>query len=132
AETACGNTSLDYTGTIHFSSSDNAALVPADYTFTPADNGSHTFTATFNTGGTQSLTARDTTTSSITGTQSGIVVKTAVDQTNDLIAKVKNLPNVPNATKNALVVKLNAALKALKANQTATSCARLQDFINLV
>jgi len=132
AETACGNTSLDYMGTIHFSSSDSTAVLPADYTFTSADNGSHTFTATFNTGGTQSLTATDMTTSSITGTQSGIVVKTAVDETNDLIAKVKGLPNVPSGTKNALVAKLNAALKALKANQTATACARLQDFINLV
>jgi len=132
AETACGNTSLDYMGTIHFSSSDTAALLPADYTFTSADNGSHTFTATFNTGGTQSLTATDMTTSSITGTQSGIVVKTAVDETNDLIAKVKSLPNVPSGTKNALVAKLNAALTALKNNSTPTACARLHDFINLV
>jgi hypothetical protein len=132
AETACGNTSLDYMGTIHFSSSDTAALLPADYTFTSADNGSHTFTATFNTGGTQSLTATDTTTSSITGTQSGIVVKTAVDEINDLIAKVKSLPNVPHGTKTALLAKLNAALAALKKNNTATACARLQDFINFV
>jgi hypothetical protein len=132
AETACGNTSLDYVGTIHFSSSDTAALLPADYMFTPADNGTHTFTATFKTGGTQSLTATDTTTSSITGTQSGIVVKTAADEINDLIGKVESLPNVPHGIKNALVAKLNAALKALKANQTATACARLQDFINQV
>src|SRR6516164_1140321 len=132
AKTACGSTSVGYIGTIHFSSSDTAASLPADYMFTPADRGSHTFTATFNTGGTQSLTATDTTTSSITGTQSGIVVKTAVDETNDLIAKVKSLPNVPSATKNALVAKLNAALTALNAHQTATACARMQDFINLV
>jgi hypothetical protein len=132
AETSCGNTSEGYMGTIHFSSSDTAALLPADYTFISADHGSHTFTATFNTAGTQSLTATDTTTSSITGTQSGIVVKSAADATNDLIAKVKNLPQVPSATKNALLAKLNATLKALKANDTATACARLQDFINLV
>jgi hypothetical protein len=132
AKTACGNTSAGYMGTIHFSSSDTAASLPADYMFTAADHGSHTFTATFNTGGTQSLTATDKTTSSITGTQSGIVVKTAVDETNDLIAKVKSLPNVPSATKNALVAKLNAALTALNASNTATACARMQDFINLV
>ena len=132
AKTACGNTSVGYMGTIHFSSSDTAASLPADYMFTPADSGSHTFIATFNTGGTQSLTATDTTTSSITGTQSGIVVKTAADEINDLIAKVRSLPNVPSGTKNALLAKLNAALTALKANNTATACARMQDFINLV
>src|SRR6516164_550727 len=132
AKTACGNTSVGYMGTIHFSSSDTAASLPADYMFTPADSGSHTFTATFNTGGTQSLTATDTTTSSITGTQSGIVVKTAADEINDLIARVRSLPNVPSGTKNALLAKLNAALTALNAHQTATACARMQDFINLV
>jgi Bacterial pre-peptidase C-terminal domain len=132
AKTACGNTSVGYMGTIHFSSSDTAASLPADYMFTPADSGSHTFTATFNTGGTQSLTATDTTTSSITGTQSGIVVKTAADEINDLIAKVRSLPNVPSGTKNALLAKLNAALTALNAHNTATACARMQDFINLV
>jgi len=132
AKTACGNTSVGYMGTIHFSSSDTAASLPADYMFTPADNGSHTFTATFNTGGTQSLTATDTTTSSITGTQSGIVVKTAADEINDLIAKVRSLPNVPNGIKNALLAKLNAALTALNAHNTAAACARMQDFINLV
>ena len=132
AKTACGNTSVGYMGTIHFSSSDTAASLPADYMFTPADSGSHTFTATFNTGGTQSLTATDTTTSSITGTQSGIVVKTAADEINDLIAKVISLPNVPSGTKNALLAKLNAALTALNAHNTAAACARMQDFINLV
>ena len=132
AKTACGNTSVGYMGTIHFSSSDTAASLPADYMFTPADSGSHTFTATFNTGGTQSLTATDTTTSSITGTQSGIVVKTAADEINDLIAKVRSLPNVPSGTKNALLAKLNAALTALNAHNTAAACARMQDFINLV
>jgi Bacterial pre-peptidase C-terminal domain len=132
ARSACGNTSVGYMGTIHFSSSDTAASLPADYMFTPADSGSHTFTATFNTGGTQSLTATDTTTSSITGTQSGIVVKTAADEINDLIAKVRSLPNVPRGTKNALLAKLNAALTALNAHNTATACARMQDFINLV
>ena len=132
AKTACGNTSVGYMGTIHFSSSDTAASLPADYMFTPADSGSHTFTATFNTGGTQSLTATDTTTSSITGTQSGIVVKTAADEINDLIAKVRSLPNVPSGTKNALLAKLNAALTTLNAHNTAAACARMQDFINLV
>jgi hypothetical protein len=66
-----------YTGTVAFSSSDTAAALPANYTFTAADNGVHTFSATLITAGTQSLTATDTATSSLTGTQSGITVNPA-------------------------------------------------------
>jgi photosystem II stability/assembly factor-like uncharacterized protein len=56
-----------YTGTIHFTSSDGHAQLPADYTFVAADGGTHDFSATFTTAGSQSLTATDTTRSSITG-----------------------------------------------------------------
>jgi hypothetical protein len=44
-----------------------------------------------------------------------------------LIAEVNGLSGVKSATKNSLVVKLNAALKALSLGDTATACARLQD-----
>ncbi len=71
---AFGNVAAGYTGTIHFSSSDPQAALPADYTFTAADQGIHTFSATLTTAGTQSLTATDTTTGSLTGTQAGIMV----------------------------------------------------------
>ena len=68
------NTATSYVGTIHFTSSDVAASLPANYTFVGGDAGSHAFTngVTFNTAGTQSITATDTVASSITGTQSGI------------------------------------------------------------
>jgi hypothetical protein len=56
-----------YTGTISFSSSDPLAQLPANYTFTAADHGQHTFKATFQTPGNQTVTATDTATSSITG-----------------------------------------------------------------
>jgi hypothetical protein len=55
-----GNVALGYTGTVHFSSSDPQAVLPADYTFTAADAGSHTFTPTLNTAGTQTLSVSDT------------------------------------------------------------------------
>jgi hypothetical protein len=74
---AFGNTVTGYTGTLHFKSSDSNATLPANYTFTANDKGVHTFTATFRTSGTQSLTATDTSNSGITGTQSGIVVAAA-------------------------------------------------------
>ena len=64
-----------YRGRVHFTSTDSAATLPADYTFTAADNGSHTFSVTLKTVGTASVTATDTVTASITGTQSGIVVQ---------------------------------------------------------
>ena len=43
---AYGNLATGYTGTIHFTSSDSQAVLPAAYTFTAADAGVHTFTAT--------------------------------------------------------------------------------------
>jgi hypothetical protein len=55
-----GNVATGYTGTVHFASSDPQAVLPADYTFTAADAGRHTFTATLNTAGTQMLSVTDT------------------------------------------------------------------------
>jgi len=63
-----------YTGTVHFSSSDGAAVIPANYTFVATDSGSHSFSATLNTTGTQSLTATDLAVANITGSQAGITV----------------------------------------------------------
>ncbi len=73
AEDSLNNTATGYTGTVQFTSSDAAASLPAN---SPLTNGVGTFTATFNTGGVQSLTATDTTTSSITGA-ADVTVSTA-------------------------------------------------------
>jgi hypothetical protein len=72
-----GNVATGYTGTVHFTSSDPQAVLPADYAFTAADAGSHTFTITFKTAATQSLTVADTTGTPSNGGQSPIVVNTA-------------------------------------------------------
>ncbi len=78
ARDAYGNTTSGYGGTVHFTSTDSAAVMPADYTFGAADAGVHVFTATLKTTGTRSITAMDTTaTPAITGTQSGITVAPA-------------------------------------------------------
>jgi hypothetical protein len=45
--------------TVHFTSTDPAATLPADYDFAPTDFGSREFSATFNTAGVQELTATD-------------------------------------------------------------------------
>src|SRR5207253_2691378 len=49
----------DYTGTVTFSSSDMSASLPANYTFTGADAGSHTFSITLRTGGDQTIVVTD-------------------------------------------------------------------------
>ena len=74
---AYGNVATGYTGTVHFTSSDGQAALPANYTFTAANAGVDTFSATLKTAGTQSITATDTVTGTITGTQSGITVNAA-------------------------------------------------------
>ena len=77
AKDAHGNTATGYRGKVHFTSSDPAAVLPADYTFTAADAGTHTFSVTLKTAGARSVTATDTATASITGSQSAIVVNPA-------------------------------------------------------
>jgi hypothetical protein len=63
---ALNNVVTGYTGTVHFSSSDSSAILPADYTFTADDAGSHVFSVTFNATGNQTLTATDGSLSGIT------------------------------------------------------------------
>ncbi len=69
------NTATGYAGTVHFTSSDGQAILPANSTLT---NGAGTFNATLKTTGSQTLTGTDTVTASITGTSNAITVGTAV------------------------------------------------------
>jgi hypothetical protein len=62
---ANGQIASGYTGTISFFSSDPRAVLPANYTFTAADAGVHTFSAVFKTAGVQYIAAQDTVTGSI-------------------------------------------------------------------
>ena len=71
---AANNTDTGYTGTVHFTSTDPAAVLPANTTLT---NGVGTLSATLDTSGSQTITATDTVTSSITGTSSSIAVSAA-------------------------------------------------------
>jgi hypothetical protein len=74
---ADGSTATGYTGTVHFTSSDPHSVLPADYTFTAADRGVHTFSATLKTAGARSITATDAATASVTGSETGITVNAA-------------------------------------------------------
>jgi hypothetical protein len=73
---ASNNRATSYAGTVHITSSDGAALLPANG---PLTSGIGTFSVTLNTVSppTVSITATDTVTPSITGTQSGITVTAA-------------------------------------------------------
>jgi hypothetical protein len=73
-----GNPATGYRGTVHFTSSDSQATLPADYAFTASDAGAHAFTLTLKTPGSQSVTATDTANSSITGSQT-VTITPAVD-----------------------------------------------------
>jgi hypothetical protein len=61
-------TPLNYLGTVHFTSSDPGALLPADYTFVAADAGVHTFPFTLSILGNQTITVADTRSVGFTGT----------------------------------------------------------------
>jgi hypothetical protein len=74
ARDAYGNVATGYLGTVRFGSSDAQATLPAVYTYTATDRGTHTFAAILGTAGTQSLTATDSLTATITGAQLGILV----------------------------------------------------------
>jgi hypothetical protein len=74
-----GNSLPNYTGTIHFTSSDPAPTLPMDYTFQPSDGGRHTFlNLVLTKSPTETLTVRDLANSSITKTISTKVNPAAV------------------------------------------------------
>ncbi|HEX9467780.1 MAG TPA: hypothetical protein VGA11_05175 [Acidimicrobiia bacterium] len=77
ALTAGATTATAYVGTVHFTTSDASHTLPGDYTFVAGDNGVHTFAATLNTLGPQTIVATDTVTASITGTSAAINVSNA-------------------------------------------------------
>ncbi len=72
-----GNVATNYVGTVHFTSSDGQAVLPANYTFTAADQGTHVFQVTFKTTGSQSLTATDTANGALKATGNVTITTTA-------------------------------------------------------
>ena len=62
-----GGTMISFIGTVHFKSSDAAAVLPADYTFTNSDQGTHMFSGVvLKTSGSQTITGTDTVNSAVT------------------------------------------------------------------
>jgi hypothetical protein len=71
ALTAANTTATGYTGTVHFTSSDGQAVLPANSALL---NGVMTFQAVLHTAGAQTIAATDTVTASITGVSGTITV----------------------------------------------------------
>ena len=70
----CGNVDGGYRGRIRFTSTDPAAVLPADYTFTGFEKGAMTFKVKLNTAGTHSVQVQDLDNGAVLGAQTGIVV----------------------------------------------------------
>ena len=71
---ALNNTAIGYSGTVHFTSTDSQAVLPANSTLT---NGMGTFSVTLKSGGSQTIAAADMVTASIKGTSNSIDVSPA-------------------------------------------------------
>jgi hypothetical protein len=77
---AFGQAAVGYAGTAHLSSTDGQAALPADYTFTLADGGTHAFHGVaLRTAGSQAVSATDAGTDSLTGSATVAVTPAAAD-----------------------------------------------------
>ncbi len=94
ARDAFQNVVTGYTGTVYFTSTDPLAVLPPDYTFTSSDNGVQTFSAVFNSAGTQSLTVKDTGATGAIGTETGITVNARAVLTVNSTADTTSAGNV--------------------------------------
>src|SRR5262249_6840450 len=84
---AFGNVAAGFTGTVTFRSDDLQAGLPADYTFTAADAGVHTFLADLKTAGARLLVAAS---DNLTGAQQ-VLVQPAGAAFLELITQVQNV-----------------------------------------
>jgi len=79
ARDAFNNVATSYTGTAHFTSTDAAATLPADYTFSGGDAGVKVVSLVLRTVGNQTLSATDTVSAAVTGTSGTIAVGAVAD-----------------------------------------------------
>jgi hypothetical protein len=90
---AYGNIVDWYSGTAHFTSTDGAAALPANYAFQASDYGSRIFSATLNTAGTQTLSVNDAAAATITGVSGSISVNAVYNQYSQPLLLTSYLPN---------------------------------------
>jgi outer membrane protein assembly factor BamB len=112
-----GNLATGYLGTMHFTSSDSQATLPANYTFTGGDAGSHSFAVTLRTAGSQSVTATDTSNSSITGSQT-VTITPAVDLVLKLSVNPSTATTGTTVTASASLTNTSAVARSVTVNAT--------------
>jgi hypothetical protein len=95
AKDAYNNTTPTYSGTVHFTSGDSQATLPADYSFQSADNGVHNFSAALRTAGFRTVATTDTVTSSIAGVSNLVTVTNAAASKYSLTLPPTATQNVP-------------------------------------
>jgi hypothetical protein len=111
-----GATKTSYAGTVHFSSGDAQATLPADYTFTSADHGKHDFSVTFKTAGMQILGVHDTSAGGTAGSAVVTVVPAAASQ----VALTGLAPQATAGDALAATVTVRDAFANLATNYTGT------------
>jgi hypothetical protein len=74
---AFNNIATGYRGTVRFTSTDPQAVLPANYTFTAADAGSHAFNVTLKTVGARTVSATDTAAATLAATSAPAAVSPA-------------------------------------------------------
>jgi hypothetical protein len=108
AENSTGGTLANFTGTIHFSSSDPQATLPANYKFVSGDHGVHTFTGVIlNKLGLQVISVNSTSNAAFSGSAAVQVNPAAASPTPD--ARAATTADTAAATASALEALDNAA-----------------------
>ena len=100
-----GNIATGYNGTVNFTSSDGAAVLPGAYTFVAGDFGTKNFAGTLKTVGTQSITATDAG-NALVNSQTGITVNAGTADHLSLIAGNAQSASVATAVAIAPKVKV--------------------------
>ncbi|HVC93504.1 MAG TPA: SBBP repeat-containing protein, partial [Pirellulales bacterium] len=117
AKDAYGNTATGYAGTVYFTSGDGKAVLPANYSFTAGDAGSHTFSVTLKTAGSQSVTATDTVSGSIKGSSGTISVAAAAASK---FVFISSPASVVHGTPFSLTIEVTDAYGNVVTNYTGT------------
>ncbi|MDP9072554.1 MAG: hypothetical protein M3N98_00015, partial [Actinomycetota bacterium] len=88
-----------YLGTVHLTSSDPAAVLPPDYTFTATDAGTYqNAVVTFKTVGQQTVTVADTANASVMGTSAPVTVRAGPVATTTTTSSTTTIPAATTTT----------------------------------
>jgi hypothetical protein len=97
-----------YTGTVQFTSTDAAAVLPQPYTFTAGDAGGHDFLVALSTTGMQTITATDASDATLTASEDTTVSGPAFSYVPPMTGKIRLLPNLSQSTPTLAVLELTA------------------------